>query len=68
MRNEFKSFLLYLVAALVVVNVAQMVTDAIAFYLLPAGLSQVLQNKRAEKVSKVKTFAQLALKASSDLS
>ena len=37
--------------------------DTITFYMLPNGLSTVLQNKRAERVSKKQTFAQLSLKA-----
>ena len=51
------------VAALVLLNVAATICDLIAFSVLPDGLSTVLANKRAERISKKNAFAQLGLRA-----
>jgi hypothetical protein len=52
-----------LITALVTMNLARMVADAYAFYLLPGGKSTVLRNKRQELVSKRSEFAEIGMKA-----
>jgi hypothetical protein len=41
----------------VLVGIAKVITDFVVFYLLPDGVSEVMRNKRAEKVNKIQAFA-----------
>ena len=52
-----------LVSTLVMLKLANVVADAVAFYCLPNGQSQVLRNKRQEVVSKRSEFAEIGMKA-----
>lgn len=52
-----------LTAALVMIKFADVVADAVAFYMLPNGQSTVLRNKRQELVSKRSEFAEIGMKA-----
>ena len=56
-------FLTVLLSAFLYLKVARFVMDFVTFNLLPYGLSKVLYNKRAERVSRMHTFAQIGLKA-----
>ena len=50
-------------STVVLLQVANMIADGIAFYLLPGGQSTLLRNKRQELVSKKSEFAELGMKA-----
>ena len=52
-----------LVSAAVMLKLANVLTDAVAFYCLPGGQSTVLRNKRQEIVSKKSEFAEIGMKA-----
>jgi hypothetical protein len=65
---DWQHFITTLVAALVLLNIAVHVADTVTFYLMPHGVSEVLLNKRAEQVSKLQSFANLALKAAVNVS
>jgi hypothetical protein len=56
-------FINELLAGYLFLAIAVYIADFVAFYLLPNGVSTVLRAKRAEKVSRMLTFAQLGLKA-----
>ena len=60
---SFDFFLLVVIEALILTSLARTVTDFICFYMLPEGTSTVLRNKRAERVNKINTFAQMGLQA-----
>ena len=49
-----------LINGVVLVGVAKIVTDFVVFYLLPDGVSEVMRNKRAEKVNKIQAFARMS--------
>ena len=51
------------ISSLVLLQLANLITDAVAFYLLPGGQSTILRNKRQELVSKKSEFAELGMKA-----
>ena len=52
-----------LVEAIVLIKLANVAADFIAFYCLPGGQSTVLRNKRQELVSKRSEFAEIGMKA-----
>lgn len=52
-----------MIATVVFFQLLSLLMDAVAFYLLPNGISTVLQGKRSERISKRQTFAQLGLRA-----
>ena len=52
-----------LISLFVLMGIAGTVMDAIVFYMLPNGVSAVLQNKRAEKVTRRTAFRQMGMQA-----
>ena len=60
---DLQHFMNTLLAAYLFLAIAVFVMDFITFNCLPNGVSKVLFAKRAERVSKLHTFAQLGLKA-----
>ena len=60
---DLTHFVTVLLSAFLYLKVAVVIMDFVTFNLLPHGLSKVLYNKRAERVSRVHTFAQIGLKA-----
>jgi len=62
-KLDYYHLLTTLIATFVLLNIAGVIVDAVTFYMLPNGISTVLQNKRAERISKKTAFAQLGLKA-----
>ena len=51
-----------LIGGFVMLGLCNIVSDLVAFYLLPNGQSTILRNKRAEKVSKKSEYAEYGLK------
>ena len=62
-RFDFFYLLGVLVEAMVMLKLAALAADAVAFYCLPNGQSTVLRNKRQELVSKKSEFAEIGMKA-----
>ena len=62
-RFDFFYLLGVLVEAMVMMKLAAVAADAVAFYCLPNGQSTVLRNKRQELVSKKSEFAEIGMKA-----
>ena len=60
---SWQYFINEVLAGYLFLAIAVFVADLVAFNLLPNGVSTVLRAKRAEKVSRMHTFAQLGLKA-----
>jgi len=60
---DTQHFMNTLLSAYLFLAIAVFVMDFVTFNLLPNGISKVLYAKRAERVSKLHTFAQLGLKA-----
>ena len=60
---DIQHFINVLIGAFLLTKVVVYLMDFITFNLLPNGLSTVLYAKRAERVSKVHSFAQLGLRA-----
>ena len=61
--SDFWMALAILVSTVVLLQVANIIADGIAFYCLPGGQSTVLRHKRDELVSKKSEFAELGMKA-----
>ena len=62
-KFDFFYLLNVVVAGLVMLKLANVITDALAFYGLPNGQSTILRNKRQEVVSKRSEFAEIGMKA-----
>ena len=62
-KFDFWMALAILVSTVVLLQVANIIADGIAFYCLPGGQSTVLRHKRDELVSKKSEFAELGMKA-----
>ena len=60
---DYQHFITVFMGAYLFIAVAVAIMDFIAFNVLPNGVSKVLYAKRAERVSKVHSFAQLGLRA-----
>ena len=59
MPTDLVVFFFYFIIDFVVFSCmfVPMLTDFVVFYLLPDGVSEVMRNKRAEKVNKIQAFA-----------
>jgi LSD1 subclass zinc finger protein len=60
---DYQHFITVFMGAYLFLAVAVAIMDFVAFNVLPNGVSKVLYAKRAERVSKVHSFAQLGLRA-----